>query len=180
MTAGERQYHLRYWPEEDRVSLSVDVDDGHEARFMVTRRLVRGLIGLLAEIIARRAGPEKGDPPTSVERVNECLRFAHEAAVARSRAGGRIGTGSPAKEPAAPPILINRVDVRGRPGGEISVQLSRDEQVLTLSFSQEALHVFIDSVLRVAAHAQWDITLGQRWLQPSAHPFAAGSGIVFH
>ena len=170
-------YHLKYFAEEDRLLISVDVAPAQEYAMMVTRRLLRQVLEFLSANFAKMKAEALGRDP-SVQ--NTVLNFEHRHAVDEATATGDARKDEQHRSLIAPPLLVREIKVNPKPDGGATLSFYDGKQYLTVDLTAQRVHVFIAAVLDIAATSGWDFPPIATWLDRAAGADPGPAGRVMH
>jgi hypothetical protein len=158
---GGPQFHLSYDAEEDRLLLAVDVTAERRYAMALTRRLVKLVLGGLADLHAKsHAAKAIADP----QLRDTMLNFEHAQAVAQNLASGDIRTHQPTKPLVEPARLVREIKLTPRNDGGIVISCDDKARVLTLDLEPSRVHSFMAGVIDLATGAAWDLPVVATWL----------------
>ncbi len=148
------QFSVDYRAAEDRLRLRSSLSDGTEMRFMLTRRLARGLFGAAGRVAPRLVDSRTSDP---VAQAN-VAEFAREAAAQGADFSQDYRVGRPHPVMADGPRLVTKMSLTPRSGSLVDFALSLDSGE-TVTFTIGIAHFWnvVDMIGRQAAAAEWDL-----------------------
>ena len=166
------QIRIDYHPEQDRLLLRVNTDDGAELRFWLTRRFVKGLWPALLRA-AETVGEARAQPDPAVRKA--MLEFEHEKAV--SQADFATPYKAPINLPlGAEPLLVTRL--RAQPDGRGNALIAMHPtqgQGMDLSMDAMLLHSFSRLIQGAVGKTDWDVRLELPRAPLPAAPAAEGT-----
>jgi len=146
---------------EDRI-VGVFAQGETGAKVLLTRRLVRNLIGALAKLLDKSSSLA-GRAPAAMRA--EVVDMEHRGAVAQiAHAAGFPPQAAAVAARPAPGMLVTRVDVKPQPGGYLLVLLDAAGRDVTVQMQWDDLHRLVGALNQQAAAAQWDLAGGVPWL----------------
>lgn len=148
------QFSVDYRATEDRLRLRSGLSNGTEMRFMLTRRLTRGLFGAAEQVAPRLVGSTVSDPVAQAK----VAEFTREAAAQEADFGQDYRAGQP--HPVTPdgPRLVTGMSLTPRPGSLVDFAFTLDRGE-TVTFTIGVVHFWnvIGMIGRKAAAAEWDL-----------------------
>lgn len=174
---NSQTYSLKYLPEEDRLLLSMEINPEQEWAVLVTRSLIKKLLGALASILENRPSQATGQ---SGHLRHSILQFEHSTAVDVSAARGETRKEErPARTLLAPPRLAREIKLTPKEDGSVVMIFDDGDRNLTVDLTAARVHVFIGIVLELAGGAGWDFPTIASWLAGAA-PDAAPAHVQLH
>lgn len=150
------QLQVSYVPREDRLLLRVNLTDGREFAFWLTRALTRDLWPMLRQCADGDQLVQRQDTEAGRRAVQE---FQHQAAVAMSDFATPYQ--APARSPAAPPPgLVIGARLQPRTGEPLQLHLQTDTGTgIRIPLGHRLLHALLHMLTDTTAKAGWDLPM---------------------
>ena len=169
-----KQLNASYVAEEDRVVLRITTTDDNEYRLLLTRTMVKDLLGLvrhvqLAQAVRQHPAPLGAEIAEFKQQVQlNNTRFAEFEPASRLPLGDQ-------------PLMVRKAGIHSE-GGSHVLELNLPGKLLKLPLTDE-LTTQIGVVLHtIASHAQWDLPTGgvQAGVEEAASSPALFTGTTTH
>lgn len=169
MSLPSGAFHMRHDAQEDRVLVLIDVAPDRHYAMALTRRLLKQLLGALADMRARVRSGAADD----AARRDAVLGFEHAHAVARGFSSGETRRSEPVKALVAAPRLIREIKLTPRPDRGVVLVFDDRDKSATIELDPDRLHSFMAALLDIAATAGWDLPRIAAWLERASAAEAA-------
>jgi hypothetical protein len=154
-------FHLSYNGEEDRLLIAVDVASDRRYGMALPRRLVKLMLGALADMHAGRRGDSYARDPMVRDTL---LSFEHSHAVAQGLSSGETKPDTERRPLVAAPLVVRTIKLVPQPHAGVTVTFDDTQRVISVEMSAQRLHRFMAGVLDLAAGAGWDLPQIAAWL----------------
>jgi hypothetical protein len=154
-------FHLSYDGEEDRLLIAVDVAADQRYGMALPRRLVKLLLGALADM---QAGRRDDSYIRSPEARDTVLSFEHSQAVTQGFSSGETRPDNDRKPLVAAPLVVRTIKLLPQTHAGITVTFDDAHRVICIEMTVQRLHRFMAGVLDLAASAGWDLPQVATWL----------------
>jgi len=154
--AKELQFAVAYIPTEDRLRINGLFPDGSEVKVLLTRRLVRNLLGSVGQVAEKMVPAEKVATPQAKKAV---ASFNREAAVQKADFSKKYaGGGAPHPELGDDAQLVTEVQMAPLTSGKIRFRLVlASKKYVETALPEQTFWGLIHLIEKQAAKAQWGL-----------------------
>jgi hypothetical protein len=159
-----KQLNASYVAEEDRVVMRITTTDDNEYRLLLTRAMVRDMLGLVRQLHLAQAVRQHPAPlAADIAEFKQQAQLNH-AKFTEFEPASRLPLGDQ-------PLMVRKVVINTQSGQDV-LEMNLPGKVLKLPLTDE-LSAQLGVVLQtIAGHAQWDLPLG------GAEDLSAASGLA--
>ena len=159
-----KQLNASYVAEEDRVVMRITTTDDNEYRLLLTRAMVRDMLGLVRQLHLAQAVRQHPAPLAADIAEFKQQAQLNQAKFTEFEPASRLPLGDQ-------PLMVRKVVINTQSGQDV-LEMNLPGKVLKLPLTDE-LSAQLGVVLQtIAGHAQWDLPLG------GAEDLSAASGLA--
>ncbi|MBT6204997.1 MAG: hypothetical protein HOI34_15040 [Rhodospirillaceae bacterium] len=159
--AKQLQFAVSFLPVQDRLRIAGLFPDGNEVRLLLTRRLVRGLLGSVGEV-AKKMVPEEVPGPQAKKEV---AKFKREAAVQQANFTTKFSGGQPHPDLGEEAQLVREIQISPEEDGKVRIRINLvKKKYIETALPADTFWGLIHLIETQAKKAEWN--LGPRTLAP--------------
>ena len=153
--ARELQFGVSYQPVEDRLHIAGAFPDGSEVRLLLTRRLVRNLLGTVGKLAEQIVPPEKVTTPTAKKEV---AQFKRDVAVQQADFSKKFEGGAPHPDLGAAAQLVTEFQLSTTKDGRVKMRIVlMSKKFVETTLPAQTFWGLIHLIEKQSATAEWDL-----------------------
>ncbi len=153
--ARKLQFCVSYQPVEDRLHIAGVFPDGSEVRLLLTRRLVRSLLGTVGQLAEKMVPAEKVTTPAAKKEV---AQFKREAAVQQADFSKKFEGGAPHPQLGDAAQLVTEIQLSTLKDGRVNMRIVLvSEKFVETTLPAQTFWGLVHLIEKKAATAVWNL-----------------------